>query len=108
MAGYRAQYNLGTFYYQGQGVAQDTELACKWFESAADAGYTDAEYMSGEGCRSEPYKALVWAEVARQNGEAQAPALLARAERGLRDPEKSAALQQAALCIKSGYRDCPE
>lgn len=93
---------------------RDPALALSWFLKAARKGHVSAQlmaasmYLSGEGWRSEPYKALVWAEVARQNGEAQAAALLARAERGLREPEKSAALQQASLCIRSAYRDCPE
>ncbi len=50
----------------------------------------------------------MWAELARQNGEGQAAALVARAGRALHEPDKAAALQQAALCLKSGYRECPE
>ena len=97
-----------------QGTRRDPALALSWYLKAARKGHAAAQlmaaslYLSGEGWRSEPYKALVWAEVARQNGEEQAAALLARTERALREPERSAALQQAALCIKSAYRDCPE
>lgn len=97
-----------------QGTRRDPALALSWYLKAARKGHAAAQlmaaslYLSGEGWRSEPYKALVWAEVARQNGEEQASILLTRAERALREPERSAALQQAALCIKSGYRDCPE
>jgi len=96
------------------GPSRDPALALSWYLKAARKGHAAAQlmaasvYLSGEGWRSEPYKALVWAEVARQNGEAQAAALLARAERALREPERSAALQQASLCIRSAYRDCPE
>jgi len=97
-----------------QGTRRDPALALSWYLKAARKGHAAAQlmaaslYLSGEGWRSEPYKALVWAEVARQNGEEQAAALLARTERALREPERSAALQQAVLCIKSAYRDCPE
>jgi hypothetical protein len=65
-------------------------------------------YLSGEGWRKEPAKALVWAEIARVNGEPQAPALLDKAGKGLGQEKKSEALALAALCLRSDYKDCPE
>jgi TPR repeat protein len=36
-------YNLGLLYRDGQGVAQDYDKACEWFQKAADAGDADAK-----------------------------------------------------------------
>ena len=37
-----AQFNVGTMYANGQGVAQNYVLAYKWFSLSAAQGYTDA------------------------------------------------------------------
>ena len=33
-----AQYNLGVFYANGEGVEQDFKEAVKWYQKAADQG----------------------------------------------------------------------
>ena len=65
-------------------------------------------YLSGEGWRSEPTKAAVWAQLARVNGQQQASILLAQASKKIRSAEFAEAVQQAGICLQSGYRDCPE
>jgi TPR repeat protein len=65
-------------------------------------------YFSGEGWRTEPQKALIWAELAKINGEAQAEKLAGRAGKGLRAEQLQAAMQQADICLKTSYKDCPE
>ena len=39
-----AQYNLGSMYYQGQGVKQSFSEAVKWYYKAADQGYAAAQF----------------------------------------------------------------
>ena len=40
----QAQYNLGTCYLDGIGVAKDQVEAVKWHRKAADHGYAAAQY----------------------------------------------------------------
>jgi Sel1 repeat-containing protein len=40
-----AQYNLGTMYFKGEGVAVNTHLAIQWLEKAALQDHTDAKKM---------------------------------------------------------------
>ena len=37
-----SQYNLGVYYYTGNGVEQDEEQATNWFEKAAEQGHEGA------------------------------------------------------------------
>ena len=39
----KAQYNLGSMYSNGQGVARDDSAAMKWYRMAADQGNAKAE-----------------------------------------------------------------
>ena len=115
-AGYAdAEYMLGTYYRGGLGgLDKDGALALSWFLRAARHGHSGAQliaasiYLSGEGWRSEPQKALVWAEMARQNGETQAAALATMAAKVLRAEQLQDAAQQASTCLRSSYRECPE
>lgn len=115
-AGYpEAEYMLGEYHRAGLGgLSRDGALALSWFLRAARKGHPGAQlmaasiYYSGEGWRSEPQKALIWAELARLNGESQAGMLAGRAGKGLRADQLQEAMQQASLCLKTGYRDCPE
>jgi TPR repeat protein len=64
----RAQYNLGSLYYDGQGVAQDKTLAIKWWGDAAAQGVIEAQhnlglvYLSGDGADKDIEKARFWIE----------------------------------------------
>jgi TPR repeat protein len=114
-AGYtEAEYMLGEAYRSGLGVKKDGALALSWYLKAARKAHSAAQlmaasvYLSGEGWRKEPAKALVWAEIARVNGEPQAAALLGKAGKGLGREKTAEAMELAALCIKSDYRECPE
>ncbi len=110
-----AEYMLGEYHRAGLGgLSRDGALALSWFLRAARKGHPGAQlmaasiYYSGEGWRSEPQKALIWAELARMNGESQASVLAGRAGKGMRADQLQDAMQQASLCLKTGYRDCPE
>ena len=109
-----AEYMTGECYRSGTGVPRDGAVALSWYLKAARQGHAGAQlmaaavYHSGEGWRREPLKAMAWAEVARLNGEMQAPELLQKIEAGLKTPQKAEAMRQAQVCFRSGYRECPE
>ena len=52
----KAQYNLGTLYFNGEGVPKDYQQALRWFRLAADQGEALAQtkiaimYDDGQGC----------------------------------------------------------
>lgn len=115
-AGYAdAEYMIGEYHRRGLGgLSRDGAVALSWFLRAARKGHAGAQlmaasiYFSGEGWRTEPQKALIWAELARINGEAQAVQLTGRAGKGMSAGQLQGVMQQANLCLKTHYRDCPE
>ena len=115
-AGYAdAEYMLGEYYRTGLGgLKKDGAVALAWFLRASRKGHSAAQlmaasiYLSGEGWRSEPRKALIWGELARVNGETQANAIVSRAGKGLSAEQLQESMQQASVCLQTEYRDCPE
>lgn len=65
-----AQFNLGSLYHQGQGVAQDDKQAALYFAKAAEQGHTDAmdnlglRYAKGEGVAQDWAQAYKWFSIA--------------------------------------------
>ena len=63
-----AQYNLGSMYRNGEGVAQDYGEAAQWFTRAAEEGHAHAQrnlawmYQEGKGVPKDPVKAQMWYE----------------------------------------------
>ena len=43
----RAQDNLGSMYYRGEGVPEDYTEALRWYRKAAEQGYARAQYDLG-------------------------------------------------------------
>src|SRR5437868_1947968 len=43
----QAQSNLGSLYYNGQGIPQDYAKARQWYEKAAAQGYAEAQFSLG-------------------------------------------------------------
>jgi TPR repeat protein len=115
-AGYAdSEYMLGEYYRSGLGgLKKDGAVALAWFLRASRKGHSGAQlmassiYLSGEGWRSEPRKALIWGELARGNGETQANAIVTRAGKGLTAEQLQGAMHEAAVCLQTDYRDCPE
>jgi TPR repeat protein len=110
-----AEYMVGEYHRTGMGgLKKDGAVALAWFLRASRKGHSGAQlmaasiYLSGEGWRSEPRKALVWGELARINGETQAQAIVSRAGKGLGAELLQEAMQQASVCLQTDYRDCPE
>lgn len=72
------QYNLGVYYRDGLGVAQDYHAARRWFEAAAAQGYDDALnnlgelYDQGLGVAQDSNRARQYFEQAVERGNAYA------------------------------------
>ena len=43
----KAQYTVGTKYYNGEGVDKDVNQSFIWLKKSADQGHTDAQYNLG-------------------------------------------------------------
>lgn len=68
-----AQYELGTAYYEGQGVAQDLSEAAWWWRQAAEQGHVKAQfnlgvmYYEGNGVRRDAAAGVrLWRAAATQ------------------------------------------
>ena len=78
-----AMSNLGTLYYQGNGVAQDYQQALKWFLEAERSGNSAVQYILGYmyemgfGTEKNISQASDWYQKAAENGDADAVERLA-------------------------------
>lgn len=96
-----AQFNLGSLYRQGQGVAQDDKQAVAWWTKAAEQGHTDAQdnlglrYAKGEGVEQDWVQAYKWFSIAGMNKNASAAAN-AKVVAGKMTPEKIEQAQNLA------------
>ncbi|UXN10960.1 sel1 repeat family protein (plasmid) [Bartonella sp. HY328] len=70
----RAQLVVGTMYSVGKGVAQDVELAVRWYCLAASQGYKEAQYSlgvsyyEGYGIKQDKAEAFRWLKLAAEQG----------------------------------------
>jgi TPR repeat protein len=71
----QAQYNLGVFYENGQGVPPNDAEAVKWYHKAAEQGYGDARYnlgamfLKGLGVPQNYVQAHMWFNLAAMAGD---------------------------------------
>lgn len=69
-----AQYNMGTLYFNGEGVPQDYAKAHEWFERAAQRDNKYAEfqlgmtYYTGQGVQKDSTQEIYWYEKAARQG----------------------------------------
>ena len=76
-----AQHNLGSLYYEGQGVDRDRATAVEWYSTAAKAGHADAAlllaemFQQGVSVRRDPVQAHAWASMAVNNEHVEASSL---------------------------------
>ena len=74
----QAQYNLGRFCKDGDGVAKDATQAVAWFRRAADQGHSRSQfelgylYSNGEGVAKDATQAVAWFGRAAEQGHATA------------------------------------
>ena len=73
-----AQYNLGSCYENGEGVAKDQVEAVKWFYKAAEQGHPEAQYNLGlcyefgKGVTADLAEAVKWFRKAAEQGHENA------------------------------------
>ena len=73
-----AQFSLGVAYDTGQGVAQDSAEAARWYRLAADHGHAEAQfnlgvmYDEGKGVPQDYAEAAQWFRLAADHGHAEA------------------------------------
>lgn len=112
-----AQVNLGTLYYNGQGVSQDYQKARKWLEKAATQGEAEAQvklgylYYSGQGVRQDYQKAREWWEKAAAQGAATAQfnlGVLYEAGHGVRQDLATAKEWYGKACDNGYQTGCDE
>jgi TPR repeat protein len=78
------QYNLGTCFSKGTGVAQDSGAAARWYRLAADQGLAMAQYnlgtcfSRGTGVPKNSAEAARWLSLAADQGFASAQAAVAQ------------------------------
>jgi hypothetical protein len=69
-----AQHDLGTIYYNGEGVTQDYSEAMKWLRKSADQGLADSQfflgvmYDKGLGVPHDSTEAVEWTSRAAKQG----------------------------------------
>ena len=74
----QAQKELGDKYLHGEGVAQSTAAAIRWYQQSAKAGYVPAQYtlgylyQRGLGVRKSDHDAMIWYHQAAQAGNTDA------------------------------------
>ncbi len=77
-----AQYNLGTLFYYGDGVAKNYKIAADWYQKATYQGHTKAAYalgmmyLHGVGVEQDGKRAVELFYIASQNGLSEAKATL--------------------------------
>ena len=109
-----SEYMVGLAYHQGKGVPLDYELAKYWFLKSAKQSYANGQFMlafmfqAGDGGDSEPAKALVWSELARRNGKADASDISDLSKLLVADEEIPKAITYADECVKTNYEKCPQ
>lgn len=78
-----AQYQLGSMYCSGEGVAADDEKAADWFRKAAEQGDSHAQcsigimYLNGQGVAKNHEKAADWVRKSAEQGNRMGQSYLA-------------------------------
>jgi TPR repeat protein len=106
-----AQVNLGSLYFNGQGVEKDAREAARWDRLAADQGLAPAEavlgslYVQGQGVERDYAQAQKWLRLAAEQGFAPAEFglgnLLANGQGVSRDED--AAMRLYGLAADHGF-----
>jgi Sel1 repeat len=74
----KAQYRLGSLYYDGQGVPKDYAEALRWYRKSADQGDAGGQnglgflYFHGQGVPQDDAEAVSWWQKAADQGYAKA------------------------------------
>mgnify|MGYP006235967951 FL=1 len=106
---------LGLAFYQGEGVKLDYSRAKTYFLKSALLKYGPAQFMysymlqAGEGAKDPaPLKALIWAEIAKKNGQSSASDISNTAKLLLTDQEIDKVSVVVQKCLASNLKTCPK
>ncbi len=107
----KAQLNLGKYYAEGIGTAQDSDQAMKWYREAAKQGNAKAQFnlalmlMGAVAVEQSDTEALGWLKLAAEQNYPQAQMLLATSYlRGLGvSPDRGTALAWLKRASDGGY-----
>ena len=78
MGSTKAQNELGTMYFRGNGVSQNYSKAAKWYRKAASKGDAISQinlsimYFNGKGVPKDYSEAIAWVSKAANQGNAEA------------------------------------
>lgn len=81
----RAQFNLGIYYMNGEGVAKDAVVAVSWYTKAATQGNASAQNnlgiccATGNGTKLDPAQAIYWWKKSATQNDSHAACGLGRA-----------------------------
>ena len=107
-----AQYLLGVFYKDGEGVPQDYKEAVKWYTLSAEQGHADAQhnlaimYGTGEGVLQDYVRAHMWFNLAASNGSEKASGGRDIIETGMTPLQIEKAQGLARACVAKDYKGC--
>ena len=108
----KAQSNLGSMYYNGQGVTQDYKEAVKWYRLSADQGDAAAQYNlgdmyeNGRGVTRDYVRAHMWFNISASSGDKNAEANLDIVAKKMTQTQIEKAREMARLCMKTNYKNC--
>ena len=109
---FRAQYNLGQMYRDGQGIPQDYKTAIKWFTLSAEQGHVDAQYNLGlmyglgQGVLQDYVYAHMWGNIAASNGDENGSKLRDAVAKEMTAAQIEKAEQLAQECVRNEYKGC--
>jgi GAF domain/Sel1 repeat len=102
-----AQWLLGTFYRNGDGVPQNDFKAVEWFQLSAEQGYVRAlstlgsSYWQGRGVRQDYARAYFWFELALAEGDENSKPLLEGLATQMTQAQVANARQQAEAWLQA-------
>ncbi len=100
-----AMHNLGRYYYDGSGGAQDHVMAAMWFRKAAERGVEDSQYnlgviyQRGDGVAMNLGEAYKWLSIAAKSGDPDATRDAAAARAQLSDDQAKKVDDQVAAFV---------
>jgi TPR repeat protein len=107
-----AQFNIGTMFQSGKGVAKNHRTAFKWYLISAEAGNPDAQfnlgwmYATGEGVRMDKVIAYMWIDIVAEKGDKEAARSRDSFGKGMTAEEIREAKELARECERITFKDC--
>ena len=107
-----AQYNFGTMYKRGEGVAQDYKEAVRWYQLAAKQGNAKAQhnlgrmYDKGQGLARDYVRAHLWLSIAAVGGVKESVGGRDIVAIKMTPQQVEQAQRMARECMASNFKKC--